>query len=66
MLHTFEVSVFASFYLVQAAASLLPPGSSIILTSSGMTRRSMSCLLKAAVLRLVASAYGVNGGNLPF
>lgn len=39
ILHTFEVNVFASFYLVRAAVPLLPPGSSIIFTSSGMARR---------------------------
>jgi NAD(P)-dependent dehydrogenase (short-subunit alcohol dehydrogenase family) len=39
ILRTFEVNVFASFYLVRAAAPLLPPGSSIIFTSSGMARR---------------------------
>jgi NAD(P)-dependent dehydrogenase (short-subunit alcohol dehydrogenase family) len=39
ILRTFQVNVFASFYLVRAAAPLLPPGSSIIFTSSGMARR---------------------------
>ncbi|KAH6640432.1 hypothetical protein F5144DRAFT_626605 [Chaetomium tenue] len=39
ILQTFEVNVFASFYLVRAAAPLLPPGASIIFTSSGMARR---------------------------
>jgi NAD(P)-dependent dehydrogenase (short-subunit alcohol dehydrogenase family) len=39
ILRTFEVNVFASFYLVRAAAPLPPPGSSIIFTSSGMARR---------------------------
>ncbi|KAF2165675.1 hypothetical protein M409DRAFT_36870 [Zasmidium cellare ATCC 36951] len=32
---TFETNVFAPFYLVRAAVSYLPPGSSIIFTSSG-------------------------------
>ncbi|KAK4099287.1 NAD(P)-binding protein [Parathielavia hyrcaniae] len=39
LLRTFEVNVFASFYLVRAAAPLMPPGSSILFTSSGMARR---------------------------
>jgi NAD(P)-dependent dehydrogenase (short-subunit alcohol dehydrogenase family) len=39
ILQTFEVNVFASFYLVRAAVPLMPAGSSIIFTSSGMARR---------------------------
>ncbi|KAK4125407.1 hypothetical protein N657DRAFT_708025 [Parathielavia appendiculata] len=39
ILHTLEVNVFASFYLVRAVAPLLPPGSSIIFASSCMASR---------------------------
>ncbi|KAM7187451.1 hypothetical protein V8F20_010976 [Naviculisporaceae sp. PSN 640] len=63
ILQTFQVNVFASFYLVRAAAPLLPPGSSIIFTSSALARRpthdSVDYAATKAALSSMAQSLGL-------
>ena len=48
---TFRTNVFASFFLVRAAADLLPPGSSIIFTASSIATQNVPYLVDYAATK---------------